>query len=508
MKLRPYMSEYTRHANDHRMMILLWRRQAGKTTTFGWQCLKVMAENRHALCTLVSASLNVGSELTEKEARLWSDILADMRKEAGTANLRLETSVDKAPDWDAWMDIFDKSKLEVKLWHDRTTYSRTKIIAPNVATARGYSGWIFIDEFGFIHDFKSIFEAVEPIASSDPTFRICMATTPPEGDDHYAYELTIPPDGTVFAPNARGNWYTSQAGIAVHRVDAWDAAAAGVPLYSRLKGGKALTPEQHRAEALDRDAWDRNYGLIHRPGGMAACSLLALQTAQQSGAITCHAYEDALPSGWADALEPGVATAIGIDPATTEGDKSNPTGLAIGQLVGGRIQFPVICRYKTADDRKQKAVLTEAIAGIRAAGARLVRLGVDASNERFFAQQIRREFGSDCPVLLIAGGEIPLEQQHLPPRERQTYKTMLGNLLVNHLDDNLVDLPADRWVKDDWRLVVRQKGGFDNRVDSSGHHADTFDASKIAAYCLTTPGGPAEAIIPSPRRSGRNNMTI
>jgi hypothetical protein len=492
MTLRPYMQEVSRHADSLGMMILLWRRQSGKTTWFGWRCTKLMLAHRGCLCTLVSASLNVGAELTEKEATVWRAIIDDMRHEVEGAGLRLETNGDKLQ-WDDYLDMLDKSRLEVRLWHDRTSYSRTKIIAPNVATARGYSGWVFLDEFGFIPDFKGIFEAVEPIASSDPAFRICMATTPPEDDGHYSYELTVPPEGAEWKPSARGNWYDSQAGIRVHRVDAWDAAAAGVSLYDK-QTRQPLSPEAHRAAALDRDAWDRNYGLRFVRGGACACSLLALQAAQDAGRKAgLLAFEDDLPADWTAAITPGVPTVVAQDPATTEGEKSNPTAIVVGQRVDGSTRFPLVVRYRTADDRRQKAMLREIVEGCIARGAPPRRIGVDASNERFYAAQVRREFSGVCPVDLVVAGETARETEHEDPARRQNNKTYLGNLLANELEDGRVQLPPARWIRDDWRLVVRNKGGFDNRVDSAGHHGDTFDGAKIAHYLLSARGGPVSA---------------
>lgn len=490
MKLRPYSKEAMSRLESSGMTIWYYRRQAGKTTQFGWVALKVMAKYPGQLVTLVSASLNVGSELTEKEAKIFNDIIVDMRKEAEASGMRLETSVDNLR-WDDYLDILDRSKLEVRLYHSKSVYSRTKIIAPNIATARGYSGWVLLDEFGFIKDFKSLYEAVEPIASSDPSFRIIMATTPPDDDSHYSYELLIPPDGTEFTPNPRGNWYESQAGILVHRVDAWDAHAAGVMLYDK-KTRKPLSPEEYRAQALDRDACDRNYFLVLKAGGKAACSLMSLQAAQQAGAIVCCASEDGLPIDWRKFIVKGAPTVVAQDPATTENAKSNPSGLVIAQRVGGRIRYPVVCRYKTSDDRQQKAILREACD--LPEGTHVSRIGLDASNERFYAGQVQREFRDIAPVDLIVGSETPRELESVPVREKMNFKSYTGNLMINMLDDGRVELPMGRWIKDDWRLVVRSKGGFDNLVDSSGNHGDTFDAAKIANYLLCKRGGPAEVM--------------
>jgi hypothetical protein len=186
---------------------------------------------------------------------------------------------------------------------------------------------------------------------------------------------------------------------------------------------------------------------------------------------------------------------VAQDPATTENAKSNPSGLVIAQRVGGKTRYPVICRYKTADDRQQKAILKEACD--LPEGTKVNRIGIDASNERFYAQQVLREFRDIAPVDLIVASEVPRELEHLPQKDRQNFKSYTGNLLVNALDDGGVELPISRWVKDDWRLVVRSKGGFDNLVDSAGNHGDTFDAAKIANYLLCKRGGPTE-ITPLP----------
>jgi phage FluMu gp28-like protein len=81
--------------------------------------------------------------------------------------------------------------------------------------------------------------------------------------------------------------------------------------------------------------------------------------------------------------------------------------------------------------------------------------------------------------------------------EEMTYKSYLGNLLVNALEDRHLLLPADRWVRNDFRLVFKNKGSFDNEVDNAGHHADTFDATKLALHALTRAGGPAW-VMPGP----------
>ena len=66
-------------------------------------------------------------------------------------------------------------------------------------------------------------------------------------------------------------------------VDACDCHDAGITLYD-LKTREELTPEEHRARAVDKTAWDRNYGCRFIKGGTSAISIAALMHAQAAGA--------------------------------------------------------------------------------------------------------------------------------------------------------------------------------------------------------------------------------
>ena len=285
VKLRPYGEEAFRHPAG--LLAWLYRRQAGKSYGLGITALDWMMET---LCTVIfaSAALRLGTENILKEAEVWRKVTEKMRELSNAAFYSLSTSADDDKgsllDIDAIADLFEHQKLETKLWHSRTNYSRSMVVAPNPDTAVGWTGHVILDEVGRMPDFRELFEAMEPIVSSGQNFRVRMATTPPPDDGHYSYELLAPPpelDGT-FPVNPRGNWYTSRQGILVHRVDAWDCDAAGVPLYD-LQTREKLTPDEHRARSVDKLAWDRNYGIRFVKGGTSAVSVAALYHAQAAG---------------------------------------------------------------------------------------------------------------------------------------------------------------------------------------------------------------------------------
>lgn len=271
--------------SDAGQELWLWRRQFGKSRTLGAWGIRQMIEMRGCAVFFVSASIVLGTENIRKEAEIWIETTNAMRKFAANAGMKLTTDADlkggKMLDADAVADLFEHSKLETKIWHDSTTYSRSRVVAPNPSTAVGWTGHVVLDEVGRIPDLKDIMEAVEPFMSSNPQFRYRLATTPPPADDHYSWEIIVPPQ-EEFPVRPEGNWYESQAGIRVHRLDVYDAYAAGIPMY-HPKTREKISPEESRRLAFDKTAWDRNYALRFIRGGVAACSLSHLFLAMERG---------------------------------------------------------------------------------------------------------------------------------------------------------------------------------------------------------------------------------
>ena len=491
MKLTAYQRTAARWMDSHRVSLLLWRRQAGKSTLFAFKILKIMLEHPGILCTFVSASLAVGSEIPFKTSQIFAELLAALRDAAGSAAPNLASNGEGLDD-PALVALFKQGRLEVSFKHSPLVSSRLRVIAPNAATARGYSGFVFMDEIGFIRDFKTLFEAMEPIISRDPSFHLCMATTPPKDDAHYSYEIAAPePGAPSFPPDPKGHFYTSQAGVPVHRVDAWDADAAGVPLYD-LGTGNPVPPERHRAAALDRDAWDRNYALKWLQGSTSALSLAGLSAARDWGArLGCIAAEGDIPAGWADAMTPGMPWAVGYDIATTTKGTSNPSSITVTQLLGPR-QFAerLVLRFKAASPDQAKAILRSVIEDASARTSRRPRaIALDATSERYYCAEIRKEFSRHGRVLLVVSSESTTYRG-----EKMLCKAYLGNLYADAYDDSAIAIPPDRWLADDRRLAKRVKGSFDNDLDSAGNHGDTFDSGKLALYALAAAaGGPVEA---------------
>lgn len=512
MKDRPYQSYVIRECDQHGVMILSWRRQGGKTTTFSKISLKKMMKRPGRLVTFATASLLLGREIIYKDAGILQGAIADLQQQARAAQMELQTCEHgrdkelKNLAQDDFADLFEAQRLEFRLYHDRHTVSRTQVIAPNPATARGWTGDVMIDEIGHIQDFRSLWEAMEPIVSSNPDFRVLMAGTPPNDDAHYSFELLVPPAGLDFEPRPEGNTYVSEAGFFVHRVDAYDAMEANVPLYD-LHTRAPISPEQHRQRAHDREAWDLNYGLKLKHGGTSACSLLQLQTAQDLGRDECLAAEiedeDELDEALREvfALLTGGPIGVGYDVATTTNKKSNPSSLAIVEQVQRDYVTRLILRWRTADPEVARLYNRETLQMIRRRPAgRARRLCIDATNERYFATDIRRYLSREAFVQLVVSSETLLQDG-----QPMTYKTYLGNRVVNALEDGRLLLPPDRWVRDDFRLVKKERGLFVNELDDAGNHGDSFDAVKLAMEALGSKQGALTD--PNAVRSGTGHGT-
>lgn len=471
----------------YRLLAFVARRQYGKTTTFAQIALAKMMENRNHTVIFGSAKLNLSREIVRKEAEtLEAGISAALLQlETGSFSI-YDSQSGSRPDFlghDDFAEMFEAQRLEFRYYHSRTSYSRTKVVALRPDTV-GETGDLMADEVGRINNWREVYEAIEPIVASNPDFRLLLSTTPPPDDTHFSFEQLAPPPGTIFTPNPLGCVYESIREVTVFRLDAYDAALDNVPLYD-LKSGKPQTPEQSRVKALDKEAWDRNYGCLFLIGGAAAIGLMQIFDAQERGRkMGCVFAEDDLPADWEKLFEPGAPVGIGADPATTDGETSNPFGICCTQRIDGIFVAKLILSFKSADPKKPKAILRELVETLRPQA-----LVLDSTSEAFWCLEVRDELEHLTEVALLKSSER-MEFNG----ERVLFKAYLGMIGTAPFDDGTAAIPNHKSVKDDFRLVRRLKGGFDNALDSkTGRHGDLFDAWKNSIYGLTDTDGKAEA---------------
>lgn len=213
---------------------------------------------------------------------------------------------------------------------------------------------------------------------------------------------------------------------------------------------------------------------------------------------------EAIPRSWTDYLTDGTI-GVGNDLATTTKKKSNPSSITVTQLVG-RVYFTrLIVTWKTADPDVSEEMLNVVLSDLTDAMHRPRRTCLDASNEVFFATQLKRRFISVCPVDLIKGGS-KIDYRG----ESMDSKSLLGNNYVNHFDDGIITLPVSDYVKADHRLVMRDRGSFTTSLGRAGEHGDTFDSGKLSVWAIDSGTGRIQAdaaavgftSVPKPQRPG------
>lgn len=509
MKLRSGQREFRRGVDRYRLCALLARRQYGKTTLMANVSIRKMLRTPGHTVIFGSVKLDLGREITRKEAEVIQRAIQEFtrRDGLGVYDAVKDRDVTRFKP-DDFAELYESQRLEFRLYHSKTIYSRTKVVALT-PSAVGETGDLILDEVGRVQQFREVWEAVKPIIASNPDFRCILTTTPPPDDTHYSFELLAPPVGDdEFEPNPKGNWYRSELGMRVLRVDAWDAWADGVPLYDD-DTGEPIPPEESRRLDPDKDGWDRNYGVKFVTGGTAAIGLTVLHSAQERGvgqcthiAVDTESDVDNAVAFLLTALGPG-PVGLGWDLATTTNKTSNPSALTTTEQRGIEFIAWLILTWKTADpdvalDRVRR--ILRAVES-RRVGGRARKLCIDATNERYFAADVKKKLLRDLPVEMVVGSE----RVEKPGHEPMNMKEWLGSQLVGDIEDNHWTLPPERYIHEDFRLVRREKGLFVCTPDVDGKHGDTFDSTKLSRHALVS--GNSGRFIP-PASNGRRARAL
>lgn len=496
-----------------RQITLFWARRCRKSTTLGSIAFDEMSGNAGRSVIAASASLLLGKELVGVTLSATEQAAIVAREAAAMRTVLQGGATDKGLDFkvadssqgkvmaglteEDFAELYQSSNMEMRLYFDRTTYSRLKIIAPNPATARGWGGTVLRDEAGYtpVELENALRIATKPIMDTDPTFKLIYACNLCPNDRHPFFEMTMPPPDSepeLSIPRDAGHFYRGQNGILIHRVALADAYAAGHVLYDDK--GKPMSLAEFRAAPGNRLGMAINYDLVHESGGTAAIDLMALLTAQRRGATDCAFVFAGGESDFRRGLDllKGLLGAgkvgIGFDVASTTGETSNPSSITVTEQNGLERWQRLVLVFKSKKRQMMSDVLKRIVQVVRERpqGGPARRLCIDASNERLAAEETRDDLRSAIPVELVLGaGSVQ------PPgyTEPTNYKTYLGDIYSAAINDNAYALPAAEYVKADHRLTMKDAGRYVCVPDADGRHGDTFDSGKQAEYALQT-GGP------------------
>lgn len=213
------------------IQVLHWSRQIGKSFTLAAWAVDRCLTRPGRLVTVLSNSKDNGAEFGVKCAeilRLLDQAFVAMNgDEEGEAERFRESDVE-----------YDAMRFEIRI-KVAGRVSRIKILAANPRTARGFSGDLILDEFAFHENSRAIWEAAEPILSSNPDF-LCRISSTGNGKHNLFYEMAT-----------SGEFPISR----VPRSLAWKQ---GVKIYDP-RTRKPITPDEARAQSLDKRAYDQNY---------------------------------------------------------------------------------------------------------------------------------------------------------------------------------------------------------------------------------------------------------
>jgi len=206
------------------ILIIFWSRQIGKSFTMAAWAVDRLLTRPGRLVTVLSNSKDNGAEFALKCVEIGQKL--KIAKE----NLEFEAC-------DDFVD-FEEMKYEIRI-KVKGKVGRIKVLAASPRTARGFSGDLIIDEFAFHEDGAAIWDAAEPILSSNQDF-LCRIASTGNGVNNMFYRMVT--EG-VYPVNI------------VRRSDAW---RMGVKIFDP-KTRKPITPEEAREAAIDKASYDQNY---------------------------------------------------------------------------------------------------------------------------------------------------------------------------------------------------------------------------------------------------------
>ena len=525
---RPYQNVALAVQAQHRIVGYYWARRCRKSTTAGHIFFQEMSVEAGRTVINCSASLMLGKEsigmtLTAiEQAEILASEAAAVRSSiegnaaANGLNFRVANSA-TGREYQSLSDanfteLYSTRAMELRLYFDRTHYSRELILAPSVQTFRSYRALVGFDEFGYMpaNQARDLINSADAMMRDTPDRRMLFFCNLSLGDNHPWFEMTMPrqvaggDEEDEFPANQSGHLYIGQTGILVHRVALKDAYAAGHLLYDDQS--EPMTYEQCRAFPQLRGGWDVSYALNHKAGGASVIDLVACATAQRRGMGQCHfVYVDSdaefqralnlLRNSLRDSQ-----AGIGFDVATTTGQISNPSSVTVREQIGqDRFdRLKLIWKEKKPQIARQRLEAIVKTIRNRPNGGPARRLCIDASNERYFAEETADILAPLIPVQLVVAGN-PVEPRPSGYSDRDgniNYKTWLGDLEAANVNDGRLALPADDYIKTDYRMVLKDAGRYLCIPDSqTGAHGDTFDSGKLAELALRA--GPAGKMLMS-----------
>lgn len=448
---------------DHttKTLIIHWSRQIGKSYTLAGWAVDRLLRYPGRLVTVLSNSRANGAEFVIKCQEVCRKLGQALELDSNQA--QLDGRVDLSEDMK-----FDMMRHEVRITVNGQT-GRILVLAANPRTARGFSGDLILDEFAFHEDSRAIWEAAEPIISSNPDF-LCRIASTGNGKLNMFYQLIS--EGRI--PYYR-----------VRRSDAW--AAREIKIFSSATG-KEITPDQARAEASDKRAYDQNYECLFNDENAALLTQELINAAQREGVVIESQH-------WSD------ATLLRLAPKTI-GD------LYLGQDVGRNRDLSVQTvlekigqAYRTVamlrmdgmrlPDQQRELEKIATLPKFRGGAIDMTGIGlglVEYAQEKLWGRRIQGvNFGTSEPITKRIQAE-----GRKAPTARVT--EIMATEMLGVFEDRRIEIPMDAELRDSLRKPekITSPGGRVSiaAVRDEAGHADHFWSLALAIRASTRKGAP------------------
>lgn len=432
------------------LLILHWSRQIGKSFTLAAWAVDRLLSRPGRLVTVLSNSRDNGAEFVLKAAEICAKLGAVCETE------------DQSPDLK-----YENMRMEVRITVNGKI-GRIKVLAANPRTARGFTGDLILDEFAFHENSAAIWEAAEPIISSNPDFLCRIAST---GNGKYNMFYRMVTDGEYQV-------------MRVTRTDAWKQ---GVKIYD-LKKRAEITPDQARAKSLDKRAYDQNYECAFADENMALLTHDLINAAERElVGIVCE--QDWSPAAIAALMRCKGDLFVGVD----VGRNRDLTVMTVFERIGREYFARAILRIEgmRLPQQQQRLGVICKLPHFRRAAIDMTGIGLgllEYSQDAFGVSRILGvNFASTVPTtkIILAEG-----------RKRETVRITeaMATELLQVYEDHCIHQPYDQQLRDDLRKPERivSPGG---RVsiaatrDEAGH-ADHFWSFALALLAAGKSSGP------------------
>jgi phage FluMu gp28-like protein len=457
INFRPYQWEpFANRTNG--IEVWCWSRQIGKSYTLAaWAVDRLLTRPGRLVTTLSNSKAN-GQELNMKVAEVCEKLGLALK---GERPARSDGPyLGEYEQYDFSEDVtYESMSLETHITVGGRK-GRIKVLAASPRTARGFSGDLILDEFAFHENSQAIWEAAEPIISSNPDF-LCRIASTPNGKHNMFYRLCNDPS------------------VVLRKVPRSEAFKQGLKIY-HPKTRQPITPDEARALAQDKRAYDQNYECQFADENMALLTYELIARAETEGVgVICQGEWSAAAIAKLRAIIGPVF--VGVD----VGRNRDLTVITVLEKVENVFKMRAMLELENMrlPDQKRRLKIVAEHPHFRKGKVDMTGLGVGLLE---FAQddfgRTRWEgvnFSTTVPVTarLVAEG-----------RKQETAKVteVMATEMLGEFEDNRVRIIADVDLREDLRKperIVTATGRVSIAAtrDEAGH-ADRFWSLALALY--------------------------